>query len=103
MVFIETPTFAADRDEHFTDEAFAAFQQMLADQPDAGDLISGGKGFRKVRFAMPGRGKSGGGRVIYVWRTSEAQILLVAVFAKNAQANLTPAQVKALVKAYSGG
>lgn len=44
----------------------------------------------------------GGGRVIYYWRTAENQILLVTVFAKNVKVNLTPAEVKALAKAYAG-
>jgi hypothetical protein len=102
MIFIETPTFEADREEHFSDVAFAEFQQLLADRPDAGALIRGGRGLRKIRIAQPGRGKSGGGRVIYYWRTAENQILLVAVFAKNVKVNLTPAEVRALAKAYAG-
>jgi hypothetical protein len=102
LIFIETPTFEADREKHFSDAQFVAFQQLLADQPESGDVIPGGKGLRKVRVAMQGRGKRGGGRVIYFWRTAESQILLVAVFAKNVQVDLTPAQLKALARAYAG-
>lgn len=102
VIFIETATFAADRDEHFTEEAFGRFLQELADRPDTGDLIPGGKGLRKVRIAMDGRGKRGGGRVVYFWRTAESQILLIAVFAKNVKTDLTPAQLKALAKAFTG-
>ena len=46
--------------------------------------------------------KRGGARVIYYWRTAENQILLVAVFAKNVRVDLTPAQLKALARAYAG-
>lgn len=95
MIFIETPTFSADRNEHLADDAFAAFQQELADRPDAGDLIPGGRGLRKIRIALEGRGKRGGGRVIYFWR--------VAMFAKNVKVDLTKAQLKALAKAYTEG
>jgi len=102
VIFIETPTFSEDREEHFSDEAFAAFQQLLADRPDAGDVIPGGSGLRKIRIALPGRGKRGGGRVIYFWQTAESQILLVAVFAKNVKVDLTPRQLKTLAKAYAG-
>jgi hypothetical protein len=98
MIFIEMPTFAADRDAHFTDASFGEFQQMLADRPDAGVLIRGGHGLRKVRWALPGRGKSGGLRVIYYWRIAESQILLVALFAKNVRTDLSPAQLGALAK-----
>ena len=102
VVFIETPTFDSERDDHFTDGSYGEFQQMLADRPDAGDLISGGHGLRKVRWALPGRGKRGGARVIYYWRVAESQILLVALFAKNVRTDLTKAQLAALAKAYAG-
>jgi hypothetical protein len=102
MIFIETPTFEADREEHFSDESFAELQQALADRPNSGAVIPGGHGLRKLRVTQPGRGKRGGARVIYYWRTAEHQILLVAVFAKNVRVDLTPAQLKALAKAYAG-
>jgi hypothetical protein len=103
VIFIETPTFGADRDELLPDDTFAEFQQLLADRPDAGDLIPGGHGLRKVRVALQGRGKRGGARVIYYWRVAESQILLVAVFAKNVMVDLTKTQLKALAKAYTEG
>ena len=102
MIFVETPTFEADREAHFTDETFADLQQLLADRPDAGSVIPGAQGLRKIRVAQPGRGKRGGARVIYYWRTAENQILLVAVFAKNVRVDLTPTQLRALAKVYAG-
>lgn len=98
MLFVEMPTFAVVRDQHFTDEAFGRFQQLLANQPDAGVLIRGGHGLRKVRWALHTRGKSGGLRVIYYWRVAESQIVLIAMFAKSVRADLSPAQLKALAK-----
>ncbi len=103
MIFIETPTFAADREQYLPDDEFAEFQQDLADRPDAGDLIPGGHGLRKIRVALQGRGKRGGARVIYYWRVAESQILLVVIFAKNVKVDLTKAQLKALAKAYVEG
>lgn len=103
MIFIETPTFCADRERHLPDDAFAMVQQELAHRPDAGVLIPGGHGLRKIRVALEGRGKRGGGRVIYFWRVAESQILLVALFAKNVRMDLTRRQLKALVQAYTEG
>ncbi len=103
VIFIETPTFYADREDHLPDNDFAEFQQLLADRPDAGRLIPGGHGLRKVRVALQGRGKRGGARVIYYWRLAESQILLVAIFAKNVKVDLSKAQLKALAKAYTEG
>jgi hypothetical protein len=70
----------------------------IFERPDSGDLIRGSSGIRKLRWALPGRGKSGGVRVIYFWRVTESQILMLTMYAKNEQANLTAAQVKQLAK-----
>ena len=98
MVFIETPIFTRQVLEVLTDEQYALLQGSLVARPDSGDLIRGSSGIRKLRWALPGRGKSGGVRVIYFWRVTESQILMLTMYAKNEQANLTAAQVKQLAK-----
>jgi hypothetical protein len=84
--------------EALTDEHYGLLQASLVTKPDAGDLIKGSGGLRKLRWALPGRGKSGGIRVIYFWRVSESQILMLTMYAKNERSNLTPVQVKRLAK-----
>ncbi len=98
MVFIETPVFTRNVIEALTDDQYGLLQGLLVARPDAGDLIKGGGGIRKLRWALPGRGKRGGVRVIYFWRVTESQILMLTMYAKNEQANLTTAQVKQLAK-----
>jgi hypothetical protein len=98
MVFVETPIFTRQVIEVLTDEQYALLQGSLVAQPDSGDLIKGSGGMRKLRWALPGRGKSGGIRVIYFWRVTESQIVMLTMYAKNEQANLTAAQVKLLAK-----
>jgi hypothetical protein len=98
MVFVETPIFTRQVIEVLTDEQYALLQGSLVAQPDSGDLIKGSGGMRKLRWALPGRGKSGGIRVIYFWRVTESQIVMLTMYAKNEQANLTAAQVKQLAK-----
>ena len=98
MVFIETPVFTRLVKEALSDQDYGVFQQTLADRPDAGDLIRGGGGIRKIRWALPGGGKSGGIRVVYFWRTRADQIYLLFLFAKNVRSHLTPVQVKKLAK-----
>jgi hypothetical protein len=98
MVFIETPIFTRQVAEALTDELYGLLQASLLARPDAGDLIKGGRGIRKLRWALPGRGKRGGVRVVYFWRVTESQIMMLTMYAKNEQANLTPAQVKQLAK-----
>ena len=96
VVFIETPIFTRLVKEALSDEDYGALQQLLADQPDAGDLIRGGGGIRKVRWGLRGRGKSGGIRVIYYWHVRADQIYLLFLFPKGERSDLTPAQVKQL-------
>lgn len=67
MVFEETPTFTRRVTALLDDDNYAALQQHLIRQPDAGDLIRGSGGFRKVRWSAPGRGKRAGVRIIYYW------------------------------------
>lgn len=98
MIFIETSIFTRLVTDSLTDEVYGDFQQWLAAHPDAGDLIRGGGGIRKVRWASEGRGKRGGIRVIYFWRVAESQVLMLYLFAKNERSNLTAAQVKQLAK-----
>jgi len=60
MVFVELPIFIRCAAELFADEDIAALQNTLLENPAAGDLIPGGRGLRKLRVPLPGRGKRGG-------------------------------------------
>lgn len=75
---------------------YSGFQQHLADHPEVGDVIQGTGGIRKIRWKLPETGKRGGVRVIYDWRVSEDQILMLLAYRKVAQADLTPSQKRAL-------
>ncbi|MEN8800612.1 MAG: type II toxin-antitoxin system RelE/ParE family toxin [Thiogranum sp.] len=66
--------------------------EFLARRPKAGRIIQGTGGLRKVRFARPGKGKSGGARVIYYYHNDTKPILLLLIYAKANQDNLTDAQ-----------
>ncbi|WP_239023777.1 hypothetical protein [Salinicola corii] len=68
MLFIETSTFTKLLPSYLTDEEYRGLQTYLLQKPDAGDLIKGSSGVRKVRWAPTGSGKSGGVRAIYYWK-----------------------------------
>lgn len=68
----------------------------LAANPEAGDVISGTGGVRKLRFAVEGRGKRGGVRVIYYYYNDRNPILLFTVFGKNEKSDLTQKEKNAL-------
>lgn len=96
MVFVESPTFTTLVRELLSDDSYAALQVHLAAHPDAGDVIRGTQGLRKVRWASEGRGKSGGVRVIYFHVVSADQIRMVLIYPKSAKVDLTQADKKRL-------
>lgn len=72
--------------------------EFLARQPKAGRIIQGTGGLRKVRIARPGKGKSGGTRVIYYYHNEDKPILLLLIYAKADQENMTDEQKAQLKK-----
>ena len=96
MVFVELTPFIAFRAAWWSDEDLRRLQNFLLATPDAGDVIPGGSGLRKLRWSAQGRGKRGGARVIYYRHVPGERIYLIYAYAKSAQANLTREQVKAL-------
>ncbi len=98
MVFIELPVFTRVTAGLFDDEALRRIQEMLLVDPEAGGVISGGGGLRKLRVPLPGRGKRGGARVIYYWWARKHHCYLVYAYAKNEQSDLTRDQLKQLAR-----
>jgi mRNA-degrading endonuclease RelE of RelBE toxin-antitoxin system len=96
MIFIETSIFTRQVLDLFTDEEYRELQKVLVNRPDAGSLIVGSGGLRKIRWAKQGRGKRGGVRVIYYWAVSSAQILMLFMYPKGERDDLTPIQIKML-------
>ena len=99
MELVETSYFTKYITTLLGDEEYRQFQLQLAADPSSGTLIRGGGGIRKIRLALPGRGKSGGARVIYYWAVRDNVILLLYAYAKNEAADLTPKQAAQLAKA----
>jgi hypothetical protein len=77
-----------------TDVELAALETEIATNPKAGDVIKGLKGVRKIRFAMGGKGKRGGGRCIYLALTIEDTIYLLLAYGKSKQTDLSQKQRK---------
>ena len=66
MEFVETSVFTRAVKNLMSDEEYSGMQEILVENPIRGDLIKGGGGIRKLRYALEGRGKSGGVRAILV-------------------------------------
>jgi hypothetical protein len=97
LSFIETKLFTKLVSEHLSDEEYAQLQEALIRDPEAGDLIPGSGGVRKVRWGVRGRGKRGGIRVIYYARTRQGQIWMLTLYAKNV-AETIPAHLLRQIK-----
>ena len=101
MEFFEAPAFTRYVSSYLTDDEYREMQGRLASAPEAGDMIPGTGGFRKLRWADPKRGKGqrGGLRVIYYYFREERQIWLITLYGKNEASDLTPKQKQALKSA----
>ena len=83
FTFIESPLFTKLVDEYLTDDEFRELQSGLGARPDAGAVIPGSGGVRKLRWALPGRGKRGGLRVIYYLKTQQEEVWLLTLYPKH--------------------
>lgn len=96
MVIIETSAFTKQVQELLSDDEYNLLQMELIKRPEAGVIIPGSGGLRKIRWSSHGHGKRGGSRVIYYWAVNEDQLLLLLMYAKNVQDDLTPVQLRIL-------
>jgi hypothetical protein len=96
LTFIETCTFTRLITDLVDDADYANFQKELAANPERGGPMSGCGGVRKVRMALPGKGKSGGARVCYLYLKQNEVIYLLYVFTKGDAENLSAEGKKAM-------
>jgi hypothetical protein len=96
MEFIETAVFTRQVLSWMDDDEYRELQTILLDNPEAGDVIKGGGGIRKIRFGIQGRCKSGGVRTIYFWKKAADQIYMLLMYPKSKKDTLTDAETEIL-------
>jgi hypothetical protein len=96
MIFVESPQCTRAITELMDDDGYRPLQAVLLENPEAGAIIVGSGGLRKVRWALPGRGKRGGARMIYYFWVVKSRIYLLYAYSKSAKGDLTREQVKIL-------
>lgn len=99
MLFIETPIFTRTMTALITsDDDYRTLQAAIAMRPEAGDVIRGGGGLRKVRWADQNKGKRGGLRIIYYWDKPRDRVYMLFAYRKRRRDDLTRDQVRLLRK-----
>ena len=96
MKIIETTIFTKKVISLLSEEEYRNLQNELISNPGKGKVIRGSGGLRKIRCGISGKGKSGGVRIIYCWIMKRDTILMLLVYPKSEQDNLTPSQLKIL-------
>lgn len=98
MTVVETDRFLKDASRLMPEAERTELIGFIAANPESGDLIPVTGGVRKLRWALPGRGKSGGARVIYYFHSEQLPVFMLAAYGKSEKANLSNAERNAMAK-----
>lgn len=98
VTVVETAVFRRFAEGLIGEDGIAALIDFLAYRPEAGDLIEGTGGIRKVRWRVPGKGKRGGARAIYYYHSLAVPLLLLTIYGKSAQADMTHEEKRRMVR-----
>ncbi|MCW8829220.1 MAG: type II toxin-antitoxin system RelE/ParE family toxin [Gammaproteobacteria bacterium] len=103
MLFIETSLFTRDIADYLSDDEYTGLQALLMEHPDAGVIVPGSGGVRKLRWAVSGRGKRGGIRVIYYWKCADDEIWMLTLYAKNERSTIPAHILKQIAEEIGNG
>lgn len=98
VIIVETPIFTRHVTRLLDEEEYRLIQLYLADRPDAGAVLRGSGGLRKLRWSRRGIGKRGGVRTIYYWAVEVDTLLMLTIYTKAAKSGLTTEQ-RAILRA----
>jgi mRNA-degrading endonuclease RelE of RelBE toxin-antitoxin system len=98
MEFIEATAFTKYFYDYLSEDEYLGLQSFLLQYPESGKVVPGSGGVRKVRWAMSGRGKSGGVRVIYYFKKQDDEIWLLTIYSKNEVANIPSHVLRQIAK-----
>jgi mRNA-degrading endonuclease RelE of RelBE toxin-antitoxin system len=97
MVFIETSVFTRLVKQYLTDDDYVGLQNHLLLRPDAGPIIRGTGGVRKLRWRTSTTGKRGGIRIIYYWHVNDDEIWLLTIYGKSERDSIPAHVLKQIV------
>lgn len=97
MIFSESTAFTKALPSILSERDYFKLQDQLLEAPDAGDIIPGAKGLRKIRVSDGRKGKHGAARVIYFWYVTPEKIQFCRIYEKSAQTNLSKAEIQQIL------
>lgn len=100
FTFIESTIFARIRPVYLDEDEYAELQQYMLQHPEAGEVVPGSGGVRKLRWRRAGMGKRGGLRVIHFVRHDPDEFWMLTLYAKSSRENLPAAILKQLLEAF---
>lgn len=96
MAVVETERFLKDVGRMMSESERAELVAYMGANPEAGEIMPGTGGVGKIRWALPGKGKRGGARVIYYYHSESLPVFLLAAYAKNEKADVSSAERNAM-------
>ncbi len=102
MEIVETSIYTEDITKILSDEEYRKLQNFLVEHPKSGDVITGSKGLRKLRWKVKNKGKSGGIRNIYYYYEDKQILYMIYIYSKSDTSDLTPKQIEILRKTFLG-
>lgn len=103
MEFIEATAFTKHVHDYLSDDEYHGLQNYLLRYPEAGKIVPGSGGVRKVRWRMAGKGKSGGVRVIYYFKKQDDEIWLLTIYSKSEVENIPAHILREIAKEIENG
>jgi hypothetical protein len=103
FTFIESSSFERVCPFYLDDDEYAELQLFMMQNPEAGQLVPGSGGVRKLRWRRPGVGKRGGLRVIHFVRYELSEFWMLTIYAKAKRENVPAHILKQLLEAFRNG
>ena len=103
FTFVESSIFGRILPLYLDDDEYSELQQFLMQNPEAGELVPGSGGVRKVRWARPGMGKRGGVRIIYFVRYQPNEFWMLTLYAKAKREDVPAHILRQLLEAFRDG
>jgi len=100
LTVVESPIFQKLWPRYWDEDERAEFASFIALNPEAGAVIRGSGGVRKVRWVREGTGKSGGVRIVYVVRNEVGEVYLLTLYAKSESENISLSTLKEIRRAH---